>query len=161
MKRYLLTIAIGVVFAVALGSCREAKIQSGSMEPTIKAGEAVTINYTAYVSDAPVRWDVVAFMNDQTKGKVWCHRVVGLPGETIDIKDSFIFINGAKMTYPQKIAGIRYAAMVPGEPAKLQLPYTIPANTYFVLGDNTNDAYDSRYIGPVKRDDIRGRVEGK
>jgi len=160
MKKYIIQIAL-VTLAVAIGSCRQAKIESGSMEPTIKEGESVTINYTAYTNELPQRWDVAAYENSQTKGRTWCHRIVGLPGETIDIQDSTIVINGAPLPYPAKISRIRYALMVPNTPPKVQFPYSIPKNTYFVLGDNTLDALDSRYIGPINIGDIKGRIEGK
>lgn len=150
-----------VALAITLGSCRDAKMETGSMEPTIKMGEKVTINYTAYVNDLPQRWDVAAYENDKTNGRTWCHRIVGLPGETIDIQDSNIVINGAPLPYPAKIASIRYARMVPDAAPKVQFPFSIPKNTYFVLGDNTLDALDSRYIGPINIEDITGRIEGK
>jgi signal peptidase I len=142
-------------------SCRESKIESGSMAPTIKEGQAVTVNYTAYVTEQPVRWDVVAYANDKTNGRTWCHRVVGLPGETIDIRNSQVVINGQPLPYPAKIATIRYIPMIENSPTAIQLPYTIPKNKFFVLGDNTSDAADSRYIGPIDQDDIKGRIEGK
>ena len=160
MKKYINLIVV-IALAILITSCRERKVESGSMEPTIKEGEAVTVNYSAYINDQPVRWDVVAYKNDKTKDRMWCHRVVGLPGETIDIRDSSIVINGTVLPYPAKIATIRYARMVPNTPPTIQLPYTIPKNSYFVLGDNSLDALDSRYIGAVEFDDIRGRIEGK
>ncbi len=160
MKHSLQIVALGLL-VMSLGACRESKIDTGSMEPSIKKGEDVTINFMAYVSSQPARWDVVAYKNEHTNGHTWCHRLVGLGGETIDIRDGFVFINGTKLEYPAKLGSVRYAPTSGGEPGAVRFPYTVPAGTYFVLGDNTNDAYDSRYIGTVSESDIKGRVEGK
>lgn len=150
-----------VLLIATLISCREAKYESPAMEPTIKQDETITINYSAYLTSQPERWDAVAFKNDRTKGRVWVQRIVGLPGETIDIQDSFIVINGAKLEYPKKISTIRYTSRWADTPPAVTLPYTLPAHSYFVLGDNTSQAIDSRYIGSILKEDIKGKVEGK
>lgn len=154
IKYFTLTIVL-----IPLVSCREGKLESTSMSPSIKEGEKITVNYTAYAAALPERWDIVAYTNDETKGRTWVQRIVGLPGETVDIQDSFVVINGTKLQYPKKIASIRYAPLQAGEPTKLKLPYTLPMGTYFVLGDNTSQAIDSRYIGHINQGDIKGRVE--
>ena len=150
-----------VIILAAFVACREGKLESSSMQPSIKEGEQITVNAAAYLSGMPERWDVVSYTNNDTKGRTWIQRIVGLPGEAIDLQDSFILINGTKLEYPKKIAAIRYAALPQGEASKIKLPYTIPANSYFVLGDNTSNAIDSRYIGSIMKDDIKGRIEGK
>jgi signal peptidase I len=147
--------------ALLLASCRDRKLETSSMEPTIQNGEKITENFTAYAKADPQRWDVIVYKNDRTGGHDWCHRVVALPGETIDIQDGYIVINGTKLQYPEKIAAIKYAPMIAGMPPMIRLPYTLPKDAFFVLGDNTSDARDSRYIGHINRKDIQGRVEGK
>ncbi|MBS1902371.1 MAG: signal peptidase I [Bacteroidetes bacterium] len=150
-----------VALVLSLGACRGAKFESGSMEPTIHQGDVVTINHTAYLNSDPQRWDVAAYEDEDTHGNSWCHRIVGMPGETIDLRDGFVIIDSVKLEYPAKIGKVRYSALPAGTPTKIHLPYLIPKDCYFVLGDNTSDAIDSRYLGAIKRSDIRGRIEGK
>lgn len=148
------------LFAVlALVSCREHKMNGGSMEPSIKHGEKFDADYTAYVNSEPERWDVVVFESILQPDKLWVNRIVGLPGETIDIVDGKVVIGGVEQPYPAKMSGITYFTGF-GE-TKIVFPYKIPDNNYFLLGDNTNDALDSRYAGPIPRDNIIGKVTDK
>ncbi|MDP4221277.1 MAG: signal peptidase I [Bacteroidota bacterium] len=138
-----------------------------AMEPTIKRHERFLIDYSAYSKSSPQRWDIVIFYRDEVmpNGQIdhgkHVNRLVGLPGETITIHDSSVFVNGSKQDYPEKMNGIWYSASVPGSPQKIHFPYTVPDSSYFLLGDNTLEADDSRFEGPVKRTDILGRIEGK
>ncbi len=150
-----------LLFAIlALVSCREHKLETGSMEPSIKNGEKIDADYTAYLNSEPERWDVVVFESTAQPDKIWVHRVVGLPGETIDIVNGAVAINGVEQPYPAKMSGIKYVAGIPGE-TKIVFPYKIPDKNYFLLGDNTNDALDSRYAGPIPRDNIVAKVKGE
>jgi signal peptidase I len=149
-----------LVATLALISCREHKMNGGSMEPTIKHGEKFDADYTAYVNSEPERWDAVVFESTAEPDQMWCHRIVGLPGETIDIVNGGVVINGVEQPIPAKMAGIRYVAEITGE-TKTKFPYKIPDNAYFLLGDNTYNALDSRYAGAIPRDNIIGKVKDK
>ena len=149
---------LGLLFLLV--SCREHRIVTDSMEPTLKNGETIKANYSAYVSgNGPQRWDIVAFENN-VNGTLWVHRVVGLPEETITIADSAIWINGKLQPLPATMSGVNYVTET-GYPMKVTFPYTIPKDYYFLLGDNSMNALDSRFHGAVHRDRILARVEDK
>jgi signal peptidase I len=121
------------------------------MEPSIKKGEIIILTPI----DKPARWDVVSFKSP-FNGNMWVQRVAGLPGEIIDIHDSSLYINGVKQTVPSKMKGIWYS-----KEGTVAFPFTIPKDSYFVLGDNTTDAQDSRYMGPIPAESIVSKVENK
>jgi signal peptidase I len=157
--------AKGLVLLVVIAApwgCRPEGFRqaSPSMEPTIKKGEAVIADMTAYSSSAPHRWDVVVFMHPRLGG-TWCSRVVGLPGETIDIKSEGVFVNGTNLPTPKQLREVHYVGQIGSATSAVSFPFYVPSNSYFVLGDNTSNAFDSRYWGPLRKENITGRVSGK
>lgn len=130
------------------------------MSPTIQKGEIVGVDSSAYSSSPPKRWDVIVFTHPE-KQTLWCARVVGLPGETISIESQGISISGAVQMQPDGIKSVRYVASIPGLPSKITFPFTVAAASYFVLGDNSTNAYDSRFWGAVPAANIKGRVKDK
>ena len=91
-------------------------------------------------------------------------RVIGLPGETISLTKgtkSYVLINGKRLDetwLPSSAQGSSYPGPT-GTPYSLNHPYVIPANHYFVMGDNRTESCDSRYWGPISRNLIVGKVE--
>lgn len=157
-----------LVIAVALLSCGKSKNKlhhvSSSMEPTIKAGEMIEVDEGAFSSSGPRRWEVIVFEAPKGSSGHWTARVVGLPGETVDIEGGSVFINGRAKTTPGhiRISGYRK----PENPGSSGLgpvlfPYTVPPNHFFVLGDNVGNALDSRYWGGLEASKIVGKVPGK
>jgi signal peptidase I len=134
------------------------------MAPTIQPNEVVVAHMSAYRKASPKRWDVVVLqpppvaMPEKT---VWPLRVVGLPGESISIEADGIHINGKLVAQPDRIRDIRYVASIPRTRSTITFPYAIPANSYFVLGDNTTNSFDSRFWGAVPIQNILGRVRKK
>ncbi len=135
-------------------------MSASSMEPTISKGETITINRGAYSKGGPRRWDVIVFTHPETK-KPWVARIVGLPGETIDIRAEGVFIGDRLQVQPENIKSIKYLPQIPGIPTKVSLPHVIASGEYFFLGDNSSAARDSRYSGTVPLSSIIGRVNGK
>jgi signal peptidase I len=128
------------------------------MEPTVRKDEKVSFDESAYKTQAPQRWDVVALrpIKPGDKEMTWALRVVGLPGEKISFSaEGDILANGAPLPRPGPIASVRFVAGQQTEAA------TVPAESYYVLGDNTMKAYDSRYWGPLPRANIIGKIIGK
>lgn len=125
-----------------------------SMEVTLSGGDTVLLNVLAYQVGAPKRGDVVAFKpNGSTTGHSSIKRIIGLPGETVQIKDGMIYINGEvyleKKSYP-----------VMTNPGMASEEINLGDREYFVLGDNRNNSEDSRFadVGLVKSDYIEGKV---
>lgn len=125
-----------------------------SMDVTLSGGDTVLLNVMAYQLGSPKRGDVISFKpNGSTTGHSSIKRIIGLPGETIQIKDGMIYINGAvyleKKNYP--------AITNPGIAAD---EVKLGDKQYFVLGDNRNNSEDSRFgdVGLVNSDYIEGKV---
>ena len=135
------------------------------MSPSIKQGEKVTVDYTAYAVAAPKRWDVVVFEPPMITNQVLAMRVVALPGETVAFATGGITLNGKRLILPPHVPNVTYVAM--DHPALqrgtggIVSPYVVPTNSYFVLGDNSTIAYDSRFWGAVPRNSVLGRVKNK
>ena len=142
-------------------------IPSGSMEPTLQIGDRILVNKLSYHLHSVDRGDIVVFsrppaedcggpeVNDLVK------RVIGLPGETISTSGGYVYIDGKRLNetwLPASKQGTTGEGP-PGSPSNLDRPFHIPANDYFVMGDNRTDSCDSRYWGPIARSLIVGKVE--
>jgi len=155
-----MTKLISILFlAVALAGCSKLTYDapSSSMEPTIPAGSKIIIDYAAYDTVAPVRFDIVAFRPPSFPDDIFVFRVVGLPGEQIEIGEGTVLIDGKAIQLPQ---GVRYSSHVPANSASKPsiLKTSLNVDEYFLLGDNTDRANDSRFFGPIKRARIEGKV---
>ena len=151
--RILREVIITVLIAVAVFFLLRLTVQSytvvmSSMEPNFQEGECIMVNKVCYRSSGPQRGDVIVF--DPPFGSLhpFIKRVIGLPGETVEIKDGWVFIDGISLEE-------EYIMAPPNEP----MPATeIPVNEYFVLGDNRNNSNDSHRGWTVPRDNIIGRA---
>ena len=125
-----------------------------SMDVTLSGGDTVLMDTLIYQVGSPKRGDVIAFKpNGSSTGHSSIKRVIGLPGETIQIKDGMIYIDGEvyleKKSYP-----------VITNPGRASDGITLGNQEYFVLGDNRNNSSDSRdpSVGILKRKDLLGRA---
>ncbi len=146
------------------------KIPSGSMEPTLLVGDHILVNKFLYgvkipfmnktlipISE-PKRNDVIVFIYPVDKSKDFIKRVIGLPGDEIEIVDNKIYING-------ELFGDRYGyypdlgrkAVDPAGKTRFG-PVTVPKDRLFVMGDNRNHSYDSRFWGFVPLDSVKGKA---
>lgn len=114
-----------------------AKIPSESMEQTIMTGDRVFGNRLAYVFGDPERYDIIIFKYPDNEKELFIKRIIGMPGETVEIKDGKVYINGSKEPLKD--------SFTPETPVGDYGPYTVPENSYFVLGDNRNYSKDSRF----------------
>ncbi|HTB74431.1 MAG TPA: signal peptidase I [Polyangiaceae bacterium] len=149
------------------------RIPGASMEPNIAPGSRLLVDKTAYRKGPIHRGDVVVFTNPDERYQAYIKRVVALPGDTIEIRDDRVVINGTKLEYgavpsampsvlEERNADTRYRiALAPSEgprsPSTLAA-VTVPSGHCFLLGDNRRQSVDSRSIGPVPLTDIVGRV---
>ncbi len=129
-------------------------VTEASMEPTLLSGDRVLMNTAAYKLSGPNRGDLIVFRNSTEENSgLQIKRVVGLPGETVQIKDGRILINGETLLEEKTFAEITNPGIA-GEPVDLG------AAEYFVLGDNRNNSEDSRHldVGMITEDKIVGKL---
>lgn len=125
-----------------------------SMDVTISGGDTVLLNDLNYRLKGPSRGDIISFKpNGSETSHSYIKRVIGLPGETIQIKEGMIYINDSVHLEKSDYPAIK-------DPGLAEKPITLGDSEYFVLGDNRNDSEDSRYadIGNVEMKDIEGKV---
>lgn len=108
----------------------------------------------------PSRWDITVYLTPDRKLN-YVHRVVGLPGETVQMTNNQLLINGQPVTPPAQCAKIHFGEILGGRSSTkgLDTPVQLADNEYFVIGDNQSYALDSRFTGPVPRDRIVGVVD--
>ncbi len=130
-------------------------IPSGAMEPTVQVNDRLIIDKHTYKSESPKRGDIVIFkpteaLEKQNFKDSFIKRIIGLPGEIVEVKNGKVYINNIPLQE-------NYIA----EPPNYEYgPVKIPANSYFVLGDNRNNSYDSHYWGFVPQSLISGKAIG-
>ncbi|MGA7935639.1 MAG: signal peptidase I [Kovacikia sp.] len=149
------TIGLSAVLAFGIRTfVAEARyIPSGSMEPTLQVNDRLIVDKLGYHFKDPQRGDIVVFSPTDTLEKQNFHdafikRVIGLPGETVEVKGGRVYVNGQPLSenYIKEIPDYHWG------------PQTVPQGSYLVLGDNRNNSYDSHYWGFVPREKIIGRA---
>lgn len=187
-----------LVIATVLFSIRSSlgdwnDVPSGSMQPTILVGDRILVNKLAYDLKVPFttwhlaewsnpqRGDIVVFYSPHD-GTRLVKRVVGLPGDTIELKNEQLIINGSPVDYAplstelanelpkkeqqgnafaqERLPGHEHEVMaIPALPAKRTFgPVQVQAGSYFMMGDNRDNSFDSRYFGTVTRSRIVGKA---
>ena len=154
--RLVFEIIVTLAFAALVGIAmfQTVTMQESSMEPTISVGDRYFMNRVIYRVSSPKRGDVIVFRtNASDDAALHIRRVIGLPGETVQIVDGQILINGE--TYKE---GRDFPVI--SNPGMASSPVTLESGEYFVLGDNRNNSEDSRYgsIGKVNKKYITGKL---
>ena len=147
-------VGITILIAVAVFVCLRLTVQSytvvmSSMEPNFQDGECIMVNKLSYRSSGPQRGDVIIFDPPFDSEYPFIKRVIGLPGETVEIKDEKVFIDGIPLEEDEYI-------MAP--PNYTMLATEVPEDEYLVLGDNRNNSTDSSKGWTVPRDNIIGKA---
>ncbi len=149
------TIGLSIVLALGIRTfVAEARyIPSGSMLPTLQINDRLIVDKVSYRFETPQRGDVVVFnptdeLLRQNFKDAFIKRVIGLPGETVEVLNGRVYVNG-------KALNEDYVA---DRPEYQWGPQRVPDGSYLVLGDNRNQSYDSHYWGFVPREKIIGRA---
>lgn len=144
----LLVIAI---YAIVNLSTARFVVEGRSMEPNFHTDEFVIVSRLSYILGDPGRGDVVVFHYDEDAGRDFIKRIIGLPGEHIEMKDGQVYIDGTPIKEPYVLDLCRTVTCRERE-------WFLGEDEYFVLGDNRNASQDSHDFGAIKRDQIVGKA---
>jgi signal peptidase I len=139
-----------VIFLLIRQVVQNYRIESHSMEPNFYEGQFILVNKLAYKLGAPERGDVVVFHNPENPEEDYIKRVIGLPGDTVQIENQTIYINGEPIEehYPQN----------PLTPGTYFGPIVVEPDHLFVMGDNRPNSKDSRSFGQLPEDLVVGQA---
>lgn len=143
----------GAVYLIVHYVGDRTEVSGESMYPTLRDGDHLIVDKISYRFSDPSRFDIVVFPFKYQEGTYYIKRIIGLPGETVQIQDGDVYINGKKLKEAYGSEAIR-------NPGLASAAVTLGQNEYFVLGDNRNNSADSREpsVGNVAREDIVGRA---
>jgi signal peptidase I len=152
----ILLISFALVFGFVRPFVVEAfYIPSQSMVPTLEVGDRVLVNKFIYRFSEPERGDIVVFRSVEGDGEDLIKRVVGVPGDEIELHHGKVFLNGQRQNEPYVVN----KPCVRGMPKTCSYgPVTIPIGDYFMMGDNRANSRDSRFFGPVPKKAIVGEA---
>ncbi|SNR92116.1 signal peptidase I [Desulfurobacterium atlanticum] len=175
--------AVAIVLALIIRTfiVQSFHIPSGSMEPTLQIGDFILVDKVTYRFRSPERGDVVVFKYPLNEDVYYIKRIIGVPGDKIQVIGGKLYINGKPVRYeedgtysyvengqrftgklfyeflPKKTGGVKkHFILKTGDAGDNTTVFTVPPGEYFVMGDNRNNSYDSRFWGFVKRDKITG-----
>lgn len=144
-------VAVSYLFVTFVA--QRTRVSGSSMETTLSDGDQLIVDKIDYRLGEPERYDIVVFPYRYESNTYYIKRIIGLPGETIQIVDGYVYINGQMLdehygNEPMENPGIA------GE------PITLGADEYFVLGDNRNNSQDSRAanVGVIHRNELLGKA---
>jgi signal peptidase I len=149
-KEYLEAVGIAIIlsFLIITFIVQAFYIPSGSMRPTLKPGDRIFVNKFIYRFKDPERFDIIVFKYPVNPRKKFIKRVIGLPGDTVEIKSGNVYINAKQIeedyTLDQGYSDYQKVKISP--------------KNYFVLGDNRNNSEDSRFWGFVPRKNVVGKA---
>jgi signal peptidase I len=176
-------IAFGLAIFIRTFFVQAYKIPSGSMEPTLLVGDHILVNkliyglrmpesilgLTPFPSSLPWgtylfkleevhRGDVIVFVFPVDRSKDFIKRVVGVAGDTVEIKDGMVYLNGVKALDPQAHFEVDPSARSQLSRRDNTGPIVVPQGKVFMMGDNRDRSFDSRFWGFVDRNDVEGRA---
>lgn len=167
-REYFEAIVLAVILALFFRTfvVEAFKIPSSSMEDNLLIGDHILVNKFAYAPALynigkkvlPIhdvhRGDVIVFKYPEDPSRNFIKRVIGVGGDTIQIKDKQVYINGTPISEPYKVHKAEFFGLT----AENFGPYRVPEGFYFAMGDNRDNSKDSRAWGPVPKDYIKGRA---
>ena len=153
MKTFLKEIAITAVLALIIFFAARTSIQTyevfmTSMEPNFSEGDRVVVNKAVYWFGGPQRGDVIIFEEPNGSTEDFIKRIIGIPGDTVEVRNQAVFVNGVRLEEPYIMAPPTYS----------MAPTTVPDDNYFVLGDNRNFSNDSHHGWFVDEEKIHGKA---
>lgn len=144
-------VVISIAWFAVFSMGTQVRVSGQSMSPAIESEDLVLMNRLVYRMHKPERYDIVVFERGDKKYNI--KRVIGLPGETVQVEDGLLYINGKKLDTEHGLNHVALAGLA-------KQPVTLGDDEYFLLGDNRESSEDSRFanVGNVKREQIKGKV---
>ncbi|MBE2239414.1 MAG: signal peptidase I [Caldilineaceae bacterium] len=139
-----------IIFLLIRQVVQNYRIENHSMEPNFYEGQFVLVNKLAYRLGTPTRGDVVVFHNPRNTNEDYIKRIVGVSGDTVEVRDKTVFINGQAL--PEDFTHF------PIPPGEFVGPIVVGDNQLFVMGDNRPNSSDSRVFGPIDQDLVVGQA---
>ncbi|MFH2118813.1 MAG: signal peptidase I [Pseudomonadota bacterium] len=172
LREYIEAILLAIVIAFFIRTfvIQAYKIPSGSMKPTLLIGDHILVskfNYgvrlpllrsTLIPVGTPKRGDIVVFIYPEDRSKDFIKRLIGLPGDTIEIRNKKILLNGLPWSDTRGVYVDNLIISGAVQPRDNFGPATVPEGSLFVMGDNRDESYDSRFWGFVPMKDVLGKA---
>ncbi|MBI5043217.1 MAG: signal peptidase I [Nitrospirae bacterium] len=172
IREYIEAIAIAILLALVIRTfiIQAFKIPSGSMIPTLDIGDHILVSKFIYGIRIPYtdiklldfkkpnRGDIIVFIYPEDEKKDFIKRVIGVPGDKIEIKNKEVYVNGEKFTENYIVHHDPLTKPKEYEPRDNTGSIIVPPDSLFVMGDNRDQSYDSRYWGFVKMSKVKGRA---
>lgn len=169
---YIKSIGIAILIALFIRAyiVQAFKIPSGSMIPTLLIGDHLLVNKFIYgvhppfsdkkvlVFEKPKRGDIIVFKYPEDPSRDFIKRVIGIEGDTIEIKNKKVFVNGIELKEPYARYVDSYIHPRELDPRDNFGPVKVPKGKLFVMGDNRDQSYDSRFWGFVDLKDVKGKA---
>lgn len=151
---FYILIIIGLTYLIITYVGQRTRVSGSSMETTLSDGDNLIVDKLSYRFQDPKRFDIVVFPYKYEENTYYIKRIIGLPGDIVQVKDGYTYING------ELLESDIYGAEVMIEAGTASEPITLGEDEYFVLGDNRNHSLDSRdpSVGILKREDLIGRA---
>lgn len=148
---YLLVVIV-ITFLFIKYVCQRTDVIGSSMSPTLEDGDCLIVDKITYKFREPKRYEIIIFPYRDDSGRYYVKRIIGIPGDTIQIKDGKVYVNEEELEES-------YLTELTDDAGRIAEPLTLKDGEYFVMGDNRNNSLDSRFdIGIVSKEEITGKI---
>jgi len=151
-------VSLAIIIPVRYFLIQPFYVKGASMEPNLYDHEYLIINEIGYRFDEPQRGDIVVFKYPLDQSQFFIKRIIGLPGEKVEIKDGMVYLYTIDEIGSKKQYVLNETYLEPGIKTHGNRTYILEDDEYFVLGDNRSQSLDSRSFGPVYQENIMGKV---
>ena len=151
---FYIVVILALTYVIITYVGQRTSVSGSSMETTLSDGDQLLVDKLSYRFQNPKRFDIIVFPYQHAENTYYIKRIIGLPGETVQVVDGYVYINGSRLESDI------YGKEVMDDPMAASQPITLGSDEYFVLGDNRNHSQDSRdpSVGKVKKDTIMGKA---
>lgn len=150
-----IVVALGVTLFITTFIFQNTQVIGDSMNPTLQNGNAIIVNKFIYRFQQPKRGDIIAFKYSQNPSQFFIKRIIAIEGDKIDIRDGKVYLNDQMIEEKYILEPMDTIKI-----GNIDFPIVIPKDSYFVMGDNRNISFDSRYkdVGLVPLSHISGKA---